>query len=222
MRKDLAKKPLFFNMLLMMSSIMSGCGPSAVQVATMTAAAWTATPTFTRYTLSGFSVTFPKQWRSVDVEKDGIQSILDTLKGLNSNWAQSTAAKFSAEALQKDIKLWAMDAKPAGSGYASADVSLHSISITMNSADVCVQMPLVYKPSGAELVDARCGLKINELDFDRFTIRLQLGSLEMEEYQYVYVEGRNLWVLTFSVDETQWAKYEPVFITTAESFRITK
>jgi len=39
------QKHLFFTVLLMVSVILSGCGPSAEQVAAMTAAAWTPTPT---------------------------------------------------------------------------------------------------------------------------------------------------------------------------------
>jgi formylglycine-generating enzyme required for sulfatase activity len=39
------QKHLFFTILLLVSVIVSGCGPSAEQAATMTAASWTATPT---------------------------------------------------------------------------------------------------------------------------------------------------------------------------------
>ncbi len=41
------QKHLFITVLLMVSVIVSGCGPSAEQAGTMTAAAWTLTPTVT-------------------------------------------------------------------------------------------------------------------------------------------------------------------------------
>jgi hypothetical protein len=42
--EDMNKEHFFYTVLLMVSVIMSGCGPSAEQAATMTAAAWTPTP----------------------------------------------------------------------------------------------------------------------------------------------------------------------------------
>ncbi len=88
--------------------------------------------------------------------------------------------------------------------------------------DLCIQMPSAYKQMGIELLDTKCGLEINNLDVARFTTRLRAGSLAVKQSQYVYVQGRNMWVLTLSVDETQWAKYQPVFDTIAESFRVSK
>ena len=217
----------------------------------MTAAAWTVTPTLTPtptatstptptptatatmtpfpvpagwkgYTLSGFYVALPEPWKSVDVDRQGMDAILGMLKGFNTKWAQSVTSMFSSETLQKALKFWAMDTVPAGSGYASANVTFQSAPYALNTDDLCSQMPAAYRQLGVDVIDSQCGSRINEMDFDRFTTRLRAGAIDLKEFQYVFVDGRNLWSLTFSVDTTQWTEYETLFDTIAHSFRVMK
>jgi hypothetical protein len=81
-------------------------------------------------------------------------------------------------------------------------------------------MPSVLEQMGFEVVDSECGLKINDLDAARFVLNLQMDSEALKQYQYVYVRGGDIWTLALTVDETEWSKYEPTFVTIAESFRV--
>ncbi len=164
----------------------------------------------------------PAQWEAVNVDREGIESILNILKGLDSEWARNAAQMFSAEAIQQSIKFWAMDTKPAGAGYASVNVTFQQTPFATSSDDLCIQMPSVYKQMGIKLLDTECGLEINELEAARFTVSLRAGPFAVKQYQYIYTQGRNIWVMTLAVDEMQWTKYQITFETIAESFRLNK
>jgi hypothetical protein len=174
------------------------------------------------YAVGDFFIALPEQWKSVDIDKEGIQSVLDLLKGFDAKWAQNTATMITADALQDVLKFWAVDTEPAGAGYASVNVIFQSMPFSVISDDLCVQMPPAYEQLGIELLDSKCGLEINNLDVARFTTRLPAGSLAVKQYQYIYVQDRSSWSLTLSVDETEWAKYQPVFEMIAESFKGTE
>lgn len=169
---------------------------------------------------SGFHIALPERWESVDVEERGIEAIWNLLEGTNTEWARNITTMVSAEAMQEMIKFWAMDSEPAGIGYATISITFLSQPFPIKVDDLCTQMPLLYEQIGFELVDADCGLEINDLDAARFVIRLRMGSLAVKQYQYVYVREGDIWTLTLAVDETEWSEYEPIFATIAESFRV--
>jgi len=169
-----------------------------------------------------FSLALPEGWETIDVDKEGIASILNILKGLQSDWAQNVVQMLSTEAIQESIKFWAMDTRPAGVGYANVNVIFQSMPVVVSSADLCVQLPSAYKQMGIKLLETKCGLEINRLQSDRFTLSLRAGPFTIRQYSYVYVQGRNMWTLSLGVDESQWSKYQPVFVAIAESFRLNQ
>jgi hypothetical protein len=188
----------------------------------------TSTPTFPvqagwrSHATEGFSLALPEEWETVDVDSGGVDYILNLLESADSDWARNTAQMFSAQAVQKSILFWAMDARPAGAGYANANVTFQSMPSEMSSDDLCTQIPLFYKQIGIELLDTQCNLEINNLESARFTLRLDIGPVDFKQYQYVYVRGRNVWTLALAVDAARWTDYQPVFDTVAESFRVNQ
>ena len=175
---------------------------------------------WSEHPVSDFYIALPEQWDVIDIDREGIDAIQNILRGLDTQWAQTTTAMFSSEAMQEMMKLWAMDTKPAGAGYASANVVFQSMPYIVNSDDLCVQMPSAYKQMDITLLDSECGLEINGLDVGRFETRIGIGAFAVKQYQYVYVDGRKMWTLTLGVDATQWSKYTSTFVTIAESFRV--
>ena len=172
------------------------------------------------YAVSGFYIALPEQWDVIDIDREGIDAILNLLRGLNTQWAQTTTAMFSSETMQEMMKLWAKDTKPAGVGYASVLGVFQSMPFIVESDDLCVQIPSAYQQMNITLLDSECGLEINGLDVGRFETQIGVGAFAIKQYQYVYVDGRKMWTLTLSVDETQWSKYISTFETIAESFRV--
>jgi len=172
------------------------------------------------YGLSGFYIAVPEEWIAVDIDKEGFDTILDQLAGLETDWAKNTAEMMSSEAIQEMTKFWAMDSEPAGVGYASANVTYQTYFIEVDIEDFCAQMLSAYQQMGFTVIDSKCGLVINNLDAARFEVQLGIGPFLIKEYQYVYLNGRDIWSVTAAVDESEWDKYETIFEKIAESFRV--
>lgn len=156
----------------------------------------------------------------MDVDEEGFEAIFSMLEALDTEWARNVTATFSAEAVRESIKFWAMDSEPAGMGYATVNVTFQSSPLPVAVGDLCAQLESVYEQMGVELVALECGLRINELDAGRSTVRLPMGVLAVKQYQYFYVQGRSLWAVSLAVDETEWSEYEPIFATAGQSFRV--
>lgn len=171
-----------------------------------------------QHAVSGFHIDLPERWKAVDVDREGAEAMVDMVETFDSEWARSIG--FSAETVEQQLKLFAMDSEPAGTGYATLSVTQQSMPFPFVIDHLCAQLQSVYEKLGAEVLAAECGLRINGLDAGRFTIRLAEGPLAVKEYQYFYVQGRSEWAVTLGVDETAWAEYEAVFVRVGESFRV--
>jgi hypothetical protein len=195
--------------------------PNPISTSTPTPAPASPLPSGWRdHVTESFALTLPEEWEAIDLEKDTIEALLELLKSLDVEWARNVIRVVSDEAFQERLKFWAMDTKPAGAGYASANVTYESSPFAVRIGDLCVTIPSVYRRIGFEVLDKQCGLKVNQLDVARFTIEAQLGPFTTTQYQYFYVQGRNVWILTLSVDSTLWTEYHHLFETIAESFRL--
>jgi hypothetical protein len=171
------------------------------------------------YSVSDFSIGLPEGWEAVDVDREGVEMILNVLTNLDTDWAQNTAEMFSAEEMEEMLKFWAMDMAPAGLGYASVNVMFQSLPFPIKVSDMCAEMPSAYNQMGIELLDMNCDLEINGLDAAQFMTILHSGFGSVQQYQYLFLSGRNMWSLTLAVDETEWRDYKSVFETIAETFR---
>ncbi len=121
--------------------------------------------------------------------------------------------------MQAMFKFWAMDPEPAGIGYATLNVTSQSSPLRTKAANTATQMEWMLEKMGVEVVGVQSGLTINGLDAARLTVRLPVGEGGIQEYAYVFVQGRKVWAVTFGVEEGAWSDYEPLFVTAAQSFR---
>jgi hypothetical protein len=172
------------------------------------------------YSVSVFHVALPDRWEAVDVGQDGIEAILNSLDGTNSEWAEDATAMLSAGAMQQMVEFWARDSEPAGIGYATASITYQTQPFPIPIDILCALMPSFSEQMGFEVVEVECGLKINDLDAARFVTSLQMGSMPAKQYLYTYVRAGDLWTLSLTVDEADWSRYEPTFAAIAETFRL--
>jgi hypothetical protein len=156
----------------------------------------------------------------VDVGEEGIETILNSLEGMSTEWAQSITTMFSAKAMRDMTEFWAIDSKPAGIGYATVYITHQSQPFPVTIDVLCALMPSMLEQMGIELVHTECGLTVNGLDAARFVTSLPADSMTLEQYQYAYLREGNIWTLALTVDETAWSEYEPTFAAIAESFRV--
>jgi hypothetical protein len=171
------------------------------------------------HNLSSFSVGLPGGWEAVDVDKEGIEVILEVLTYIDSDWAQNTADMVTAEEMEEMLKFWAMDVDSTRTSYASVNIMYQSLPFPIRIADMCAEVPLFYSHMGIELLDTDCDLKINTLSAARFMVILHSTFGSDQQYQYLFMRGRNMWTMTLSVDDTEWTSYQPTFEKIAETFR---
>jgi hypothetical protein len=172
------------------------------------------------HSASDFHIALPERWQAVNVDEEGFDALWRMMEGVNTEWAQNITALFSSETARELIKFWAMDTEPAGFGYATVNISFQAQFYPIKVEDLCVQMPDYYEQIGIELVEADCHLEINRLDGIRLTTLISVGNIVSKGYQYIFVRGTDMWIITFALEESEWEEYEPTFVKIAESFLV--
>jgi hypothetical protein len=84
----------------------------------------------------------------------------------------------------------------------------------------CGQMGPTYEQMGVELLESSCDLEINQLEAARLISRSTMGKSSIKQYQYFYMSGKSLWILTLTMNETEWDNYVSTFETIGESFTL--
>jgi hypothetical protein len=127
---------------------------------------------------------------------------------------------FSSEEVLEYLKFWARDTEPAGIGFATVNVIQQSLPYKVDAATLAEQSVYFYESIGIEFVGMEQDFEINGLDTARIEIRAEVGLFAVREYQYVFVQEREVWIVTFGVGETSWSEYEPIFVEIAETFAV--
>jgi hypothetical protein len=214
------QKNLLFILLLLLSIIVSGCDSSTTHAITDTPqplpAGWR------MYSVSDFSFMMPEGWDYVDVDKNGIQPLVDMLNKINSDWSRDIVTNVSTSDAQKMLRFWAMDARPAAAGHATVNIGFQSIPGLGTSTDMCPTIQSGYAQAGMEITDLQCGLEINQLDVVKLVGRVRTGAISTIGVQYFYIKGQDNWVMSLVVDEPQWGQYQTDFQKIAESFRVNR
>lgn len=203
--------------------------PTATATPTLTPTA-TATPEPTRagvilpegwndYTMGAFQVALPARWEAVDVGLKGIRAIMEEAADFDNEWARATVESLSADEIHELIKFWAVDPQPPGSTYAVAIITQETLDYAPDRDALCDELSSYYAQANFDVIALDCGLKINDLDAIRAIISYREGDMTIQQYNYAYVQGHTLWVLSLAVEQVYWAEYEPVFKIIGASFR---
>jgi hypothetical protein len=172
-----------------------------------------------KYECDSFSLALPERWKAIDVSKEGIDSVINLIKGYSDEWAQSIISSTSKD-LQKNTRFWAMDPQKSGVGYST--VSIEFLDFTdmppsTTEKEIGDSLKAEYEKHGINIISVK-----NDLDFDngtplRMEIKLSNSAAMLHEYQYLFVKEKSGWLMTCTVDNTQWETYEPIFSTIAET-----
>lgn len=168
----------------------------------------------------GFALALPGSWDVVEVDREGIDVILEALASMGTEWAEGVAASISAEQMEEALRLWAMDSELAGLGYATLNLQRQQTPISLPVSLFLDQMEATYEQLGVEVVSVEPGMRVNDLEAGRICVRMTQGMLVVKMYQYVFVQGHDLWALSMGVDEEAWSEYEPLFAQIAGTFRL--
>jgi len=165
-----------------------------------------------------FSIATPEQWEAVDLNEEGIEALFDALEDMNTEWAQNLIATLSEESMQEVLKLLLMDPDPAGAGFATVIVTQSRSIFKIDADDLADQVESLYEQMELPVLAVEKRMEINEIDAARLTLGTKAGIITMKQYQYIFVQGDQVWAVSCSVDKTVWQEYEEVFTAIAETF----
>jgi hypothetical protein len=192
---------------------------AATATPSRTATAYPIRAGWTDHAAADFRLALPERWEAVDATKEGIQAILDAVGKMDSDWARNMAEMYSAESLQKSIKFWAMDSQAVRGSYATVAVTTLELSEETPLRQLMPKISTALKDTGAQVTAITYGLRVNGLDAARMSVRFPVGSLTAQEYTYVYMRGKKVWVGSYAVDQRYWDTYAATFASSARSFR---
>lgn len=169
---------------------------------------------------TGFRVAIPEAWQAIPVDKEGVQALLDAMKGMNEGWVQSLSSMITTEAMQESLKMMVVGDKPAGTGYPFLIVQYQGTPLPVTASALVEQLQAMYQQVGVEVLYTGSDLEINGLAAGKVQIRASVGPISVIETQTVFVHGHDVWILTAGVDETAYPDYERLLQQIVESFRL--
>jgi hypothetical protein len=168
----------------------------------------------------GFHIALPEDWQVFNVEEVGFEAIMNMLENLDTEWARNTSALLTSEQIQESFKLMALSPEPAGIGFTNVMVQYQLQPLPLSSQAWIAQFEATYEQLGIEVETSEADLEINGLEAFRIVVRVPLGSLYLEQYQYMYLDNRAMWIVGMTVDETVASDHEATFAEIAETFRV--
>lgn len=170
---------------------------------------------FMEFNTDNISIMLPEDWISIDLDKEGVDAILTILEEVDPALAENITSTITSDEMQEMGEFWAIDSK----GLASANLMMQVLTDYLDSSLVCMMMPGAYREMGLTVNDSRCNFSINQMDVSQFEVEMNVGPLTMAQYQYIYMDNLNMWVLTLSVEKAYWDEYQPIFESIAETFK---
>jgi len=177
------------------------------------------------YTLDGFNISLPEEWKAVDIDKEGLAGILTLVEGLDNPLGKIiqdmiSSGEMASMGMDGSIKFFARDPGTEASGNAMAAVINQSLPFPMGSSTLCMFLPAIFEKASLEVIDSRCGLEVNGVQGGMFETKAKFGETSYRQYLYFYLDGTDVWILLSGVEEAEWDKYAPIFTDIAESFEI--
>lgn len=228
------KTRVFVICILLISVMLSACGPSkpAVNVApTQAAQAPTATtrptdtpvPTatpnalagWTKFEGSGVEMWLPESFEGGDLEND-LGVIVDKLKALGPEF-ESVAA--TIEANPTAFVLWAFDSEFGSSGYLTNVNIVQEQVVSAITLDMYLQALQQQLPSYLVISEQGQG-KLEQYDSIRLVLDTEVSGVKGKELMYIIKASNTIYVLTFATSLDEFEARLAVFEQSVQTFKV--
>ncbi|MBI4672860.1 MAG: hypothetical protein HY741_14485 [Chloroflexi bacterium] len=184
---------------------------------------------WTQHTLTeqGFALAIPTTWQRLPVKSQELAAALETVRQSNPELANALGA--NAEALlQSGVKFWAIDLTPETqqAGFATNVTVTRQTLPNSVSFDTFVSVNLnqldALTTRNSDIVNERVSLAGQPAERVRYLLALnrdQDSPMTAAITQYLVLNGRDAYVLTYSTRNDLVNKYRSVFDTSAASLR---
>jgi hypothetical protein len=176
-------------------------------------------PGWIEHTSDAFSIGLPEDWEVVDIDQEGMDAMMDLIAGFDSSWAETIESTYGSGSVSPPV-FFAMDTKMVGLGYPNVNINKETLPMQLPLSSLCPELELIYDQMGLDIIEGDCTLTINGLDAAKYKIEMTIGTIKTQQYQYLYMNGKDFWSINFTVDESGWSEYEPLFVDVANTFTI--
>ena len=166
-----------------------------------------------------FAIGLPEQWEVVDIDQEGMSALMSLLSEYDPAWAELIGSTYE-NGTAAPYLLWAMDTEKVENGYANVNIVKETLPFAAPISMMCSELDDQYAQAGINVIESDCSLEINNIPAARYIMSMSLGSMPMQMVQYLIMNGKDAWVLSFGVEEPGWLYYEPIFEDIAETFTI--
>ena len=171
------------------------------------------------HTSDEFSISLPESWEAVDINQEGMSALMELMSEYDPAWADLIGSTYENGNATPPL-FWAMDTEKIETGYANVNLIKQTLPFAVPMSLLCSELESQYAQLGVNIFETDCSLEVNELPAARITLSMPFGSMSMQEYQFLFMNGSDFWALTFAVEEAGWSNYKTVFEEIAETFRI--
>jgi hypothetical protein len=177
----------------------------------------------------GFALSVPISWQQLPVKSQELEATLQTIRESNPELADTLGANASA-LLQNGVKFWAFDLNPETqqAGFATNVTLTRQQLPNPVSFDAFVSINLnqlnELKTRNSEIVNERTLIGGQPAQRVRYLLTLNRDSdapITAAITQYLVLNGRNAFVLTYATRTDLAAKYQSTFDQSASSLRFT-
>jgi hypothetical protein len=171
---------------------------------------------------TGFSISFPSNWRSIDYRQVATTDLLDRLVRENPTMASLLQA---LRGPNSGVKLFAFDPKIASGFATNINLVVEKVPAGTTAAGYATAattqltgVPNVIRPVHRQAVQLPTGSSVRL----RYGIRFTLSGRRIvtSTTQYVLVSGTNAYVVTYTTLPGLLARYAGLIASTAQSIRV--
>lgn len=174
---------------------------------------------WTEYTSAEFAIGLPNRWEVVDIDQEGMDAMLELLLDFDPTWADMIESMYATGATAPPV-FFAMDTQMVGAGYANININKDFLPFAVPLKLLCDEFNVVYPEMGFNILESDCALDINGIPAARYLVEMSIGAFTSTQYQYLFLSGRDFWILNFSAEKIGWSEYQPIFISIAETFTL--
>jgi hypothetical protein len=139
---------------------------------------------------------------TIQVDEEALASVLGNLAQTDQEWARTVSGLVTADQAAAGLKLLALDTRRAGRSFPGVSVAQSTLQPGVTIEDLCVQVPVLFKLFGLELLEADCLMTISGEDGARFIYRAEADGLFLKTYLYTLAMGATQWSVSVTMDES--------------------
>ncbi len=175
----------------------------------------------------GFAIAYPASWTFQNMEPATLQANIQELKKTNPDWAKVLEGQ-AGQAATNGVRYFAMDfaSNSTSGGLTTNSNIIHTVETQAYTIDYYVGVNVKQLESSTlaskPINHRRLNVMAGDIEEVRYTVTMNDANnkpFKIATTQYLFLHGRDSYILTFSVAPAIEARYLPTFEKVARTWR---